>query len=292
MAANSKSFRFAGFPPAKSKGPLAAACLALLAAIATSLHAQEASVSMKVDLVAWGNDIHGLTLKKEDSNGDITALGFRYSVPVAYSGPLIMEIYQTGSGPAQPTAELSQEDKDHELMPLVAEEKEPAPGEEVRTPIAVELEKRRKENPDLIALAQLPGLSCKRATILLAPAANGTFIAYVIDDDPSKLPPGKFRVHNLSPYEINVRCNGREAKELKTRATHIFNPANNSIIYELAYKQDDEWVVQENNILSVSPTDQVQMIVLRSRNQFFLSSDGSTGGHLQLVTLRREPAQP
>ena len=242
---------------------------------------------MKIDVVAWGDDIHGLTFKKGDSNGEITALGFRYSEPVAYSGPLVMEIYQTGSGPAKPAVVLTQEDKDHELMPLIVEEEKPAAGEEARTPLAVELEKRRKENPSLVALAQLPGASCNRATILLAPASNGTFIAYVIDDEPSKLPPGKLRVHNLSPNEITLRCNGRENKEFKTRDAHVFNPANDSIIYELAYKQRGEWIVQGNNILSIKPTDQVQMIILRSRNQFFLSSDGSSGGFLQIVTLRR-----
>jgi len=264
---------------------LAAACASILTlAIAT---AQEPSVSMKIDVVAWGDDIHGLTFKKGDSNGEISAIGFRYSEPVNYSGPLVMEIYQTGGGPTKPTITVSQDDKDHELKPLIVEEQKPAPGEEARSPIAIELEKRREKNPNLVALAQLPGLSCKRATILLAPAANGTFIAYVIDDDPTKLPPGKLRVHNLSPYDISVRCNGRENKELKTRGAHVFNAANNTIIYELAYKQEDEWIVQENNILTVNPTDQVQMVVLRSRNQYFLSADGSSGGFLQLVTLRR-----
>lgn len=247
---------------------------------------------MKIDVVAWGDDIHGLAFKKGDSDGKISALAFRYSEPVAYTGPLVMEIHQTGSGSAKPAVVMTQEDKDHELMPLVVEEEKPAAGEEARTPLAVELEKRRKENPTLVALAKLPGASCKRATILLAPAANGTFIAYVIDDDPSKLPPGKLRVHNLSPYEISVRCNGRENKEFKTRATHVFSAANNSVIYELAYKQKNEWVVQGNNILSIEPTDQVQMIILRSRNQYFLSSDGSSGGFLQLVTLRRSGSQP
>jgi hypothetical protein len=246
---------------------------------------------MKIDLVSWGDDIHGLSLKKGSSKGEITALGFRYSQPVSYSGPVLMEIYQTGSGATKPAEVISQDDKDHELMPLVVEEAEPKPGDEPRTPIAIELEKRRKENPGLVALAQLPGLSCRRATVLLAPAAAGTFIAYVIDDDPSKLPPGKLRVHNLSPFEINVRCNSAEAKELKTRGTHVFNAAKNQIIYELAYKKEGEWIVQENNIISIAPADQVQMIVLRSRNQYFLSADGSSGGFLQIVTLRRDAAR-
>lgn len=286
MVANSKSSPSAGSPTVKSKHFFLAVCVVILGH-ASAIFAQDASVSMKIDVVAWGDDIHGLTFKKGDSNGEISALGFRYSEPVAYSGPLVMEIYQTGSGPAKPAVVMTQEDKDHELMPLVVEEEKPAAGEEARTPLAVELEKRRKENPALVALAQLPGASCNRATILLAPASNGTFIAYVIDDDPSKLPPGKLRVHNLSPNEITVRCNARENKELKTRGAHIFNPANNSIIYELAYKQRDEWIVQGNNILTIQPTEQVQMIILRSRNQHFLSSDGSSGGFLQIVTLRR-----
>jgi hypothetical protein len=263
------------------------ASLVLMASLGT-LVAQEPAVSMKIDLVAWGDDIHGLSLKKGAAKGEISALGFRYSEPVSYSGPVLMEIHQTGGGPAKPSVEISQDDKDHELMPLVVEEAEPQPGDEPRTPIAIELEKRRKESPTLVALAQLPGPSCKRATVLLAPAAGGTFIAHVIDDDPSKLPPGKLRVHNLSPFEINVRCNSAENKELKTRGSHVFNAAKNQIIYELAYKKDGEWIVQENNIISIAPTDQVQMIVLRSRNQFFLSADGSTGGYMQIVTLRRE----
>lgn len=286
MVANSKSSRSAGSPTVKSNRIFRSVWLVIFGT-ASAIFAQDPSVTMKIDVVAWGDDIHGLTFKKGDSNGEISALGFRYSEPVSYSGPLVMEIYQTGTGPARPAVVLSQEDKDHELMPLVVEEEKPAAGEEAPTPIAVELEKRRKENPSLVALAQLPGGSCNRATILLAPAANGTFVAYVINDDPSKLPPGKLRVHNLSPHEITLRCNGRENKEFKTRDAHVFTPANNSIIYELAYKKGNEWTVEGNNILTIGPADQVQMIVLRSRNQHFLSADGSTGGYLQIVTLRR-----
>jgi hypothetical protein len=289
MAANSKSFHSAGFHRVKSR-IRSAACLILLSLLpASAQDGGQPKVSMKIDLVAWGDDIHGLTLKKGDSNGDITALGFRYSSPVSYSGPLVMEIHQTGSGPQKGAEELSQDDLDHLLMPLKPKEAPLQPGEEVRNPFAVELEKRRKENPSLVALAQLPGPSCKRATVLLAPAANGTFVAYVIDDDPSKLPPGKLRVHNLSPFEVALACNGGAAKPLKTRESHLFNAADGQIIYELAYKQDERWIVQENNILAITPNDQFQMIILRSRNQFFLSSDGSSGGFLQIVNLRRQP---
>lgn len=291
MAANSKSSPSAGFPTVKSKAAFASICAALLFHTAT-LFAQDDSVSMKIDVVAWGDDIHGLSFKKGDSDGKISALAFRYSEPVAYTGPVLMEIHQTGSGASKPVVVVSEEDKQHELMPLVVEEEKPAEGAEARTPLALELEKRRKDSPTLVALARLPGASCRRATVLLAPAAGGTFIAYVIDDDPTKLPPGKLRVHNLSPHEIMVRCNGRESKEFKTRDAHVFNPVKNNIIYELAYKKGSEWVVEGNNILPVQPEDQVQMIILRSRNQYFLSADGSSGGFLQIVTLRRNSGQP
>jgi hypothetical protein len=287
MAANSKSSLSAGSPRVKSNKSIFATFLALLSFL--PLWAQEGrqpTVSMKIDLVAWGDDIHGLTLKKGDSNGDITALGFRYSTPVSYSGPLVMEIYQTGPATRAPAVEMSQDDKDHELIPLIVEEAAARTGEEPRTLLMVELEKRRLKSPNLVALAQLPGISSKHVTVLLAPAAAGTFVAYVIDDDPSKLPPGKLRVHNLSPYDVALACNG-STKELKTRDSHVFTAADESVIYELAYKQNDEWIVQENNILTVRPTDQLQMIILRSRNQFFLSADGSSGGFLQMVTLRR-----
>ena len=58
-------------------------------------------------------------------------------------------------------------------------------------------------------------------------------------------------------------------------------------IYQLAYKKGDRWKVQENNIIPVEANEQTQLIVLRSRNQFFLSADGATAGFLQTVTLRR-----
>lgn len=296
MAANSKSSPSAGSPTVKSNRTLRSVFVAVLAAFSaligvSTIYAQEATVSMRIDVVAWGSDISGLSFKKGESNGEITALAFRYSEPIAYSGPAVMEIYKTG-GDSIAKIEMTEEQKEHELIPLIVEETPPAPGEAPPSPLAAELEKRRKDNPNLVALATLPGPSCKRATILLAPAANGTYIAYVIDDDPSKLPPGKLRVHNLSPYEINIRCNGRDAKELKTRNSHIFPAANNTIIYELAYKLENEWIVQENNILSLDPEEQIQMIILKSRNQFFLSAEGAAGGFLQLVTLRRSPKQP
>lgn len=49
--------------------------------------------------------------------------------------------------------------------------------------------------------------------------------------------------------------------------------------------------MQENNIIPVRPAEQAQMLILKSENSYFTSSDGSRGGFLQIVTLRRNPAQ-
>lgn len=202
-----------------------------------------------------------------------------------------MEIHRTETDDNRKIETISDEDKAHELMPLLPEDEEPEPGESaaVKKGLALELENRRRKTPSLVALASLPPSGCTHATVLLAPADGVTYTAYVVDDDPSKLPLGKLRIHNLSPFEIMVRCNGKQAKELKTRETHIVPAENQQMIYELAYKLVDRWKFQENNVIPVRENEQTQMIVLRSANQHFRSSDGSTGGFLQIVTLRRSP---
>lgn len=154
-------------------------------------------------------------------------------------------------------------------------------------PVPKALAERRKKEATLVSLAALPA-NTRRATILLAPAAEGTYQGYVIDDDPSKLPAGKLRVHNLSPHAIAMRFNNGVQKELAPRETFLADAANGHAIYQLAYRSDDAWKVQENNIIPVSPEEQTHFIVLRSSNQYFLSADGATGGHLQTVILRRQ----
>ncbi|MGB6220756.1 hypothetical protein [Haloferula sp.] len=255
------------------------------------LRAQEATVSMRIDLVAWGDEIPGLSINTGKSKGKLTALAFRYSTPMSYSGPAIMEIHQSSSGGNRRISEPSAEEKEHELQPLVPEKSEFTYETKPRKGLALELEKRREKDTSLVALAALPASGCRRATVLLAPAGEGTYTAYVIDDDPSQLPLGQLRIHNLSPATIAVRCNGNQAKELKPRETHVVSPKNGQLVYELAYRKGDEWMMQENNIIPVRETEQTQMIVLKSDNQFFLSTDGSSGGFLQIVTLRRSQSQ-
>ena len=284
MAVNSTSFHSVGCLRRKSN-----LLVALLLFLVPAISAQEASVSMKIDLVAWGDKITGLSLKSGESKGTITALSFRYSAPVTYSGPALMEIHKAGGDETSNAPEPSAEDKAHQLMPLLESPAEAASSEAAKPKqgLALELEKRRAKDPTLVALAALPPSGCQRATVLLAPADAGTFIAYVIDDDPGKLPLGKMRLHNLSPVPISVRCNGKVSKELKTREAFVVPAENGQIIYELAYKLGDEWKMQENNVIPVRDTEQTQMIVLKSTNSFFLSSDGGGGGFLQVVTLRR-----
>lgn len=250
------------------------------------LHAQQNDVSMRIDVVAWGDEIGGLSFKSGDKKGGITALSFRYSEPVSYTGPAVMEIFKNGNGTTKPKPVASEDDLKHQLMPLLPQDAVVDKNAPAKQGIALELETRRKKTPDLVALAVLPS-GCARATVLLAPAADGTYLAYVIDDDPSKLPLGQLRVHNLSPNTIALRCNGAAPKELKTRESFIVPVNNQQISYDLAYQVGTEWKFQEHNYLPVFAKDQTQMIVLKSNNSFFLSSDGSSGGFLQVVMLRR-----
>ena len=261
--------------------------LTAFAVCATSI--AQAEVSMRLDIVAWGDEIRGLSLSAEGSGKPITARSFTYSEPVSYRGPELLEIHSTGdSGPAndhQPTAD----DIDHALIPLDPESAEKdADNATPKSALAIELEKRREKEPTLVALAKLPAGS-RRATVLLAPASGGTYQAYIIDDDPTKLRPGQLRVHNLSPHPVAMRSPGKPAAELKIRG-FIDIPANDGqVIYELAYQRDGKWIVQENNIIPVRENEQTQMMILRSNNRFFKSADGSTGGYLQVVFLRRLP---
>lgn len=286
MAANTKLFPSAGFLLRKSS--LYRAFLVLIPLL-SSLRAQEPKVAMKIDLVAWGDTITGLSLKSGEKQVVVSALGFRYSEPVAYAGPVIVEIRKAGSRSSPSDEEISAEDKDHEMKPLTAADTKTDKTRPTKPKqgIALELEKRRKKDPTIVALATLPSAGSRRATVLLAPADGETFTTYVIDDDPSKLPMGHFRIHNLSSLPIALHCNGKQGKELKTRETFVAPAQNGQLIYELAYKLGDNWKVQENNIIALPPTEQIQMMVMKSDNSFFLSTDGSSGGFLQVVTLRR-----
>jgi hypothetical protein len=256
--------------------------LSLLCLFSVAL-GQDESVTMKVDVVAWGDAIEGISFKPNDASKAVTAQPFRYSTPLSYKGSRLMEIHQLSSS-AKKVYEVSAEDKIHESNPLKPSDMKD--GEKpADNPLLKQLQELRKEKPTLVALVSLPVAS--RCTVLLAPMAEGFFQGYVIEDDPTKLPLGQVRIMNLSPHMITMRCNGTASKELKTRESVTVPPQGGGIVYELAYQKGKEWILQENNMLAVKPDEQLQLIVLRSDNQFFLSSDGSRTGYLQTVVLKR-----
>ena len=230
---------------------------------------QEVSVSTKLDIVSWADTIRELRVRAGGKDIVCTAEAFEYSKPISYSGSNILEF--------RLTPQVSPTGKSNSGAPVSSSDP--------KVPLT-ELEKRRKKDPSIVALALLPTGS-NRATVLMAPATAGTFNTFVIDDDPSKLPPGKLRIHNYCNFPIAVRCNRKEVSELKPKATAIVQTVDNGVIYELSYWNEGKWIMQENNIIRVEPTEQVQLVVLKSDAGFFASSDGSRGGFVQTVTLRR-----
>jgi len=251
--------------------------------------AGEPTVTTNVDMVAWGDNIEGLSIKSGNTQTPVTAEAFTYSTPVTYRGPAIMEIYLDSAQPIEQPGDEQPGGAPAAVELDPAQPAENAPDNEPNA-LAMELMERRENNPNLVALAVIPPNS-RHVTILIAPARGGTFQTYVIDDDPAKLPPGRLRIHNHSPMKIALRCNRAEPVALDRRESTIVTPIDQAVIYELAYEKDGEWNIQENNIIRVGPSTQVQLIVLRSEAGFFTSSDGSRGGFLQTVALRRQPAE-
>ncbi len=246
---------------------------------------------MKIDLVAWGDSIPGLYLKSGGKQSAVSALEFRYSEPVSYVGPIIMEIRKTNRGSDPSGEQVSVEDEEKKIKTIKAADAKPCragPPKSEKKGIALELEKRRMKDPSIVALAALPSSGSRHATVLLAPADGDTFTAYVIDDDPSKLPMGQLRIHNFSPFPIALRADGKMSKELQNRDSIIIPaPKNRRLIYELAYKKGDKWKIQGNCFVSLPANEQVQMMVIKTDHSLFRSSDGSIGGFLQIITLRR-----
>lgn len=240
------------------------------------------TITTKVDLVSIGEDITGLTLGKKKKA--VSALAFRYGQTVLYKGQRIIEISQSNyGGSASPVEE---EDHPDALVPLPPQ-KLPKTEIDQKDNIAKAIEKRREKNPNLVALAVVPSGS-RHVTILLTPAANNTYRTYVINDDPTKLPYGKMRVHNFCKHPISMKFNNRKAQVIPSLKGSQQSPnKHNTLSYLLGYPKNKAWKIQENNILRVTPDEQVQMIILRSRSTFFASSSGSRGGRLQVAVLRR-----
>lgn len=239
---------------------------------------------MLIDVVAWGHDIRGLSLGKPPTGGDlIHAQAFRYGEPVKYQGQQLLAIYQAEQ-PEEKAEQLSAEEEKLLARPLRPMETTPS---EVDGEIPKLLAERKKIEPSLVALVPLPANS-RRITLLLAPGYQGTFHGQVIDDDPTRLTAGKLRVHNLSAHEIALKFGDHKKMHLKPADASFVETTGKFVTYQLAYLLEAKWKIQESNVLPLSPNEQCQMIILRNDNPFFLSSDGSRSGFMQMVILRRQ----
>ena len=78
-------------------------------------------VKMKINLVAWGNDVSGLTLKKPSGETTV-ARAFTYNETLNYSGPQVLSIYKIES--ERPVVGEGEEEEEGYVAP------EPAASEE------------------------------------------------------------------------------------------------------------------------------------------------------------------
>lgn len=275
--------------------PLYVFLVALFVGLHSSLLAQNnqgqsSHVRVRVDLVAFGETISGLVLSSSSNKKPVTALAFRYSETLVYKGPRIVEISQSGGRKVAEPVDLEKH-PDASVLPPEPKAKNPPEGAPQPGKYIKEILKRREKNPDLVALAVIPA-GARHVTILLAPSEQETYRAYVINDDPTKLPFGKVRIHNYCKHPIAMRFNNSQPDIIRPFKTRKVTPRNKQVIYQLAYPRRKKWKIQENNLVAVQPDEQVQMIVLRSQSSFFTSSDGSRGGVLQVATLRRKKNPP
>ena len=145
----------------------------------------------------------------------------------------------------------------------------------------------REKDPALAALVQLPA-AARRVTILLAPGPNRSLLPHVLNDDPASHPAGQVRVHNLSPHPIKLRTASGKPIELAPGKSVLAPAPGETFAYELSYQEaEGVWKTQENNLFTVRQNEQVHMAILRSEASFFTSSNGSRGGFMQGVLLRR-----
>ena len=257
------------------------------------LSAQDSeSVQAKVNLVAWGPKISGLVLKNPSGDA-VEALPFSYNKSISYSGPSLLAIYKVEVQEDKPVSDEVDDGEDGiQEEPLEASPSESEKSidlEKVKNPYVKLLFERREEEPELVSLVPLPSNS-KNVTILLAPAAQGTFQPHVIDDDPRKLPKGKLRVHNLTPFPIRVEeIRGQQRCELEPKKQFLFRPnKNNLFTYRISYKKGSKWQVEKSSQIWIRAEEQLQLVILKSEDQFFTSADGTRLGFLQFATLRRK----
>jgi len=268
--------------------------LALLLIVGPILQGQEPQVSMRIDFVSWGEDLSGLEVRTGKRGAPVKALAFRYSESFDYSGPQILAL-ALGKGSDDAAREIAEayearrrSDKAEGLdVPDAPFVPNPVP-EEKDGEIPKSLALAREKDPALAALVKLPAAS-RHVTILLAPGPNRSLVPHIFDDDPSRQPLGMVHVHNLSPHPVSLRTASGKSTGLKPGKSILAPAPGETFAYELSYQTDGVWNIQENNLITVRPSEQMHMVVLRSGSSFFSSSDGSQGGFMQTAFLRRTP---
>jgi hypothetical protein len=224
----------------------------------------------------------------------VTALGFRYSEPFEYSGPqtLALALGEDSEDTARQMAEAYEarrrSDREEGLEVPDAPFVPHKAAVEMEGEIPKALAAAREKDPALAALVKLPAAS-RRVTLLLAPGPARSLVPHIFDDDPARHPLGMVRIHNLSPHRVLLRTAAGKTMELEPGKSLLAPAPGETFAYELAYRTDGDWIVQENNLTSIRPNEQMHRVVLRSEASFFSSSDGSRGGFMQTAFLRRTP---
>jgi hypothetical protein len=266
--------------------------LALLLFGVLTLQAQETQVAMRIDFVSWGEDLSGLEVRTGKRTEPVKALAFRYSEAFEYSGPQILAL-ALGEGSddtAREMAEAYEARRRSDKAEGLEVPDEPFVPAEAAKPLEGEIPKAlalaREKDPALAVLVKLPAAS-RRVTILLAPGPDRSLVPHIFNDDPARHPLGKIHVHNLSPYPVSLRTASGKNTELAPGKGFLAPAPGETFAYELAYQDGGVWNIQENNLITVRPTEQMHMVILRSEASFFSSSDGSRGGFMQTAFLRR-----
>lgn len=261
---------------------------------------EEKTVSMQIDFVAWGDDIKNLSCGKSHDRKQFDALAFRYSEPIDYRGPAVLELHRSASSGANDADEATREQalRDQQALQNPSAKQKPSPQSkspqsaqhntivDKKSALHRELEKRRETEPTLLALIPLPP-AVRRVTILLTPLTAELYRGFVINDDPSKLPFGKIRIHNLSSNLIGIQQQGKKLIELPSGTFAMAEPIRGQFVYELSYREGKNRRIQENNLLRVPEREQCQMFIVESDHVFFQASDGTRNGKYQVVILRR-----
>lgn len=270
--------------------------LALLFICSSLLHAQNSDdgpqVSLRIDFVSWGEDLTGLEVRSGKRGSPVTALAFRYSQPFEYSGPQILALAlgkgsdETAKAMAEAYEARRRADQSEGFNAPNAPFTPATILEETEGEIPKSLALAREKDPELASLIRLPANS-RRITILLAPGPGRSLIPHIFDDDPNRHPAGMVRVHNLSPHPILLQTASGKPSELAPGKNLLSNAPADTFAYELAYQNGGDWIVQENNLVSVRNNEQIHMVILRSEASFFSSTDGSRGGFIQTAFLRR-----